>query len=221
MLHEQKIFSTGCILCAATAFCLFGQLAFADSFRLAEFQHISFEKIPSTKYSEEAGIINAEVASSSSFLLKPFSEVKNIKKVQWRWKVTGDLNVKSFDELKSKSGDDALFRIGLIKAGSAPTVPFFAPSWIKAIRDHMKLPGAEMQYLVSGGPAAKGAKWVSPYTDSMNLLQVESTPEESGWHLAQHSFSDSLKVVGLWLMADGDNTKSKFSVSVKDLEFTE
>ncbi len=200
---------------------LFGQAALAETVRLEEFHHVIFKDIPATKYSEEEGAIKADVASSSSFLLQPFTVVKTIKKVQWRWKMTGDLKVESFSQLKTKAGDDAVIRIGLIKSGSAPTVPFFAPSWIKAIKDHMKLPGDEMQYLMAGGPADSGASWVSPYSKSMSMLQAASLAEEGGWHLSQHVFTEPLKVVGIWLMADGDDTKSNFSVSIKNLEFTE
>ena len=129
--------------------------------------------------------------------------------------------MESFDQLKSKAGDDAVIRIGLIKSGEAPMIPFFAPVWIKAIKEHMKLPGAEMQYLIAGGPAAPGATWVSPYTSSMSMLQVQSTSEADGWHLAQHTFAEPLKIVGLWLMSDGDGAKSSFVVSLKDLEVFE
>ncbi len=193
----------------------------AETFRLDDFHNITFDKIPSTKYSEKEGVMTAEVASSSSFLLKPFTSIKLVKKIQWRWKVVGDLKVGSYDELRTKIGDDAILRIGLIKSGDAPMVPFFAPAWVNAIQSHMKLPGTEMQYLVVGGPAPSGATWVSPYTSSMSLRQVQSTTDSDGWNLAQQSFSEPMKVVGLWLMSDGDGTKSTFVVSLKDLELLE
>jgi len=194
---------------------------FASSYRFADFHHISFGNIPATKYSQEEDAIKADVASSSSFLLKPFSSVKNIKKVQWRWRMTGDFKVDSFALLQSKAGDDAVVRVGLIKSGYAPMAPFFAPSWIKAIKDYLKLAGAQMHYVVAGGPAPAGAAWVSPYSKSMTMVQAKSSVEKDGWTLSQHDFQESIKVVGLWLMADGDNTKSNFSVLIKDLRVTE
>ena len=221
MLRKLPSVSRSMSMCFAAVFLLNTQLAGAEAFRLSDFHHITFDKIPTTKYSEKEGVITAEVASSSSFLLRPFPAIKLIRKVQWRWKVVGDFKVRSIDDLKSKSGDDAVLRVGLIKSGDAPMVPFFAPAWIKAIQSHMKLPGTEMQYLVAGGPAAAGATWVSPYSSSMNLRQVESTTEVDGWNFAQHTFPVPIKVVGLWLMSDGDGTKSSFVVSLKDLEVFE
>jgi hypothetical protein len=55
----------------------------------------------------------------------------------------------------------------------------------------------------------------------MSMLQVSTVKEPDEWYFAQHSFSVPVKVVGLWLMSDGDNTKSNFSVLIKDLEILE
>ncbi len=205
----------------AVALSLLCQSGLAETFRLDEFQHVTFDKIPATKYSEKEGVIIADVASSSSFLLKPFPVIKKIKRVQWRWKLAGNFKVESFDQMKTKAGDDAVVRLGLIKPGDAPMIPFFAPVWVKAIRDQMKLPGSEMQYLIAGGPVAPGTTWVSPHTSSMSMLQIQSTNEADGWHLAQHTFAEPFKVVGIWLMSDGDGAKSTFVVSLKDFEVFE
>lgn len=221
MLRRLPTFNRSKSFSFVATLILLNQSAVAEVFRFDDFHHITFEKIAATKYSEKEGVITAEVASSSSFLLKPLPAIKRIRKVQWRWKVVGDFKIKSFDQLKTKAGDDAVLRLGLIKSGDAPMVTFFAPAWINAIQSHMKLSGSEMQYLVVGGPAAPGATWVSPYTGSMNMRQVESATEADGWNLAQYTFAEPFKVVGLWLMADGDGTKSSFVVSVKDLEVLE
>ena len=55
----------------------------------------------------------------------------------------------------------------------------------------------------------------------MSMLQFQSTFEADGWNLAQHTFAEPLKLVGLWLMTDGDGAKSTFVVSIKDLEVFE
>ncbi len=202
----------------AISFTFLGHVAAAETFGFGDFKHITFEKVSPTRYSEKEGVISAEVVSSSSFLLKPFPAIKQIRKIKWRWKMSGDFRVRSLDELKTKAGDDAVLRVGLIKSGNAPMVPFFAPAWIKAIQSQMKLSGTEMQYLVVGGPAAPGSAWVSPYTNSMNMRQVQSTIEADGWNLAEYTFPEPIMVVGLWIMSDGDGTQSRFVVSLKDLE---
>lgn len=194
------------------------QAAAAESLMIDQFRHITFDKIPQTKYEQDGTGIKADVAGSSSFLLKAFPAARTVKGLKWKWKYAGDYKVSSAEQLRSKKGDDTIFRVGLIKSGSAPMVPFFAPAWIKAINEHMKQPGDAMVYYVAGGPAKPGSQWESPYSDSMTLIQTESVATADGWFQVVQAIRPPITATGLWLMADGDNTDSKFSVWVKDLE---
>ena len=101
-------------------------------------------------------------------------------------------------------------------SGEAPSIPFFAPAWIKAIGDNMKLPSDKLLYLVVGAKNKPGARWESP-SDSMNFLALASTPGKDGWMKVDHTFKTPHKVVGLWIMADGDNPESVFETRVKSL----
>ncbi|SME95805.1 DUF3047 domain-containing protein [Pseudobacteriovorax antillogorgiicola] len=185
----------------------------------SEFEHITFDDIPPTKYRlEKPDTLVAEVKQSSSILLKPFAKVQSIQKVQVLWQSSGQLKLKDTSHEKKKSGDDALFRIGLILSGEAPMVPFFAPAWVKKSRDVLKLASDRMLYLVVGSPSAPGSRWESPYSSSIESLVMESKPSAEGWQAAEVSFEKPLKVVGLWLFADGDDTKSEFTSRLKDLK---
>ncbi|MBE9560886.1 MAG: hypothetical protein IMF15_08850, partial [Proteobacteria bacterium] len=42
-----------------------------------------------------------------------------------------------------------------------------------------------------------------------------------GWHAARYQFSEPVRVVAIWLMADGDDTHSAFTVSVRDIRLVE
>jgi hypothetical protein len=44
---------------------------------------------------------------------------------------------------------------------------------------------------------------------------------QQGWNKAYYQFSEPLKVVAIWLMADGDDTQSAFTVSVKNINLQE
>lgn len=193
----------------------------AESLMLDQYRHVTFKKIVETKYSQDGNGLKAEVDGSSSFLLGAFSAPRTIKTLRWTWKFAGNLMVGSAAALAAKQGDDAMLRIGLIKEGNAPLVPFFAPSWTEAIRNHMKLPGDELTFFIAGGPAKPGAKWVSPYTNSMRLVQVESVLQPDGWMLVNHTMAVPIKTVGLWIMSDGDNSGSKFTIWLKDLTIGE
>jgi hypothetical protein len=52
----------------------------------------------------------------------------------------------------------------------------------------------------------------------MRIRVLASRPVDGGvWNAAEASFSPPLKVVGLWLMADGDNSKSSFRTELRKL----
>lgn len=199
----------------------FPQSLHAESLALDQFRHVTFKNIGPTSYTQDGSGLKAEVNGSSSFLLSAFNRTRIVKSLKWSWKFTGDYKVNSAEVLTTKKGDDAILRVGLIKEGSAPMVPFFAPSWVKAIREHMKLPGDELTYFVAGGPAKPGAKWNSSYSDSMHLIQVESVLQEDGWMQVSYDLGEPIKAVGLWIMSDGDNSGSKFTVWLKNLVIVE
>lgn len=161
------------------------------------------------------------VKKSSSFLLLPFSEIKNVKSVQFEWKSTGKLNVSSPKIEQSKKGDDFFMKLGLVLSGDAPFIPFFAPSWIKAIRNIAKLPSDKVLYLVSGTKTPPGNTWESPYTSDLTYRSLESKPtSEKPWLESSYSFTKPMAVVGLWLMADGDNSQSEFQSTIRNIQLT-
>ncbi len=81
----------------------------------------------------------------------------------------------------------------------------------------MKLPTDRMLYLVVDAKHAPGELWESPYSGSMTLMSVASVEGKDGWRQAAVAFPEPKQVVGLWLMADGDDTGSTFETRLKDL----
>lgn len=198
---------------------VFGASAYGGAIDLntAKLKHITFDDLPTTNYSYNSGVLTMKVKKSASFLLKPLEQVTAVSRVAFEWKGLGQLKVKNAEDEKSKDGDDSRFRLGLILSGEAPTIPFFAPAWIKAIRDNMKLPSDQLLYMVVDTKNKPGTIWDSPYSDSMRLLSIASSPIEGGWMKVDHKFDRPYKVVGLWFMADGDNTESTFETLLRNL----
>ncbi len=180
---------------------------------------VTFSGIPPTRYTNEGPVLVASVEASSSFLLLPFAKAESVRAVQFAWKPDGGPQVNDAAHEASKAGDDAALRVGLILAGSAPLVPFFAPSWIKAVRDSLLLPSDELVYLVVGAKHAPGETWPSPYSSSITYRAVGDTPLAEGWRQARVVLPQAVDVVGVWLMADGDGTKARFTTRLKDLVF--
>jgi hypothetical protein len=204
----------------ATALTSSGDLrAAAIDLAPSSFHHITFPKIPPTTYGGDARSLVATVARSSSLLLQPFAATRVVRAAHITWRSAGDLRQTSVATEQTKDGDDARLKIGLLLAGPAPFIPFFAPAWAKAIRDHMTLSTDHALVLVAGALAPVGTRWPSPHADDITMLSIASGPAAAGgsWRRSDVAFPEPLAVVGLWIMADGDDTQSSFTTEVKEL----
>ncbi len=180
--------------------------------------HITFDSIPETNYKLASdNSLEIDVNESSSFLLMSFKKITPVSKVSFQWKKVGDLKVKDSKDEQEKSGDDMPLRIGLLLHGKAPLVPFFAPGWIKMIKEKLHHPSESLIYLVVGSKTPAGSTWPSPYDSSIKYESLPSKTAENGWNQTTVEFPQR-KVVGLWLMADGDNSKSSFKTFLRNLE---
>lgn len=183
----------------------------------AEFHAITFDKIPPTIYARADGGLKMVVAKSSSFLVQAFVAKRSVGAVSFEWRTDGALAVSDAAVEKTKDGDDGRLKIGLMLAGKAPTIPFFASAWIKDVRDFLKLPSDHLDVLIVGTKSPPGTKWSSPYADSMEYFALGGDALTGGWQRSQFKFAKPVEVVGLWLMADGDNTASTFTTWLRNL----
>lgn len=181
--------------------------------------HIIFsDEIRPTHYTvNKYGLLTAKVRYSASALIYAFDRPRKISEVSFVWKPEGFIKTMSYKQETTKKGDDFYLRIGLILSGPKPFIPFFAPAWVKAIRGALKLPSDKMIYLTAGAWAKPGTIWPSPYTDSMTNISVGSQDLKYNWRRSTYKPKKPLTVVGIWIMADGDNTGSKFTTKLKSL----
>ncbi len=184
---------------------------------VSAYKHITFKGIKPTHYYNLRDRLLARVENSASALLYAFDKVRPVRRISFRWKLRGRLRVRSKQHEKSKAGDDAYFRIGLMLHGKAPAVPFFAPAWIKMTQRHMRLPAAKITYVAISSRHGYGESWLSPYDRSIRIVAINRRVAADRFTQVTYQFDRTLQVVGLWLMADGDDTGSRFSVSIKDL----
>jgi|GEM_PF-1035885 len=186
-----------------------------DDWRKAH--HVEFKKITPTKYQIVNNTISAQVESSGSALVLPFSTPRKVSAV--RVKMTFENAMANFPSQKrvQREGDDFILRVGLLMHGKAPWVPFIAPEWVKMLQSVMIHPSDKMIYQVAAMPQELPAKWVSPYSDSVfnELMSCHPMTSVNEWECATRF--ELREIVGLWLMADGDDLKSKNSVVIKSL----
>lgn len=189
----------------------------AFSLQADKLEHIQFEKIKPNRITYQGQQLQIDVDNSASILMLSFDTIKPLNKISFEWRSeSGPLAKDSQHELK-RSGDDAIFKLGLLLASDDDLLNPFVPSWLKQVREQLKYPSEEMIYLVVGARHTPGERWISPYNKRITMVSVASQEMDSGWQRSNFQPEQPLNVVALWLMADGDNTHSAFSVAVKNI----
>jgi len=187
---------------------------------LKSFHEINFDGIKKTKYQFSKNTLEMTVNKSSSALVLPLKKITTLERVSFLWKTKGQIKTKSAKHETTKSGDDFPLRIGLCISGKAPMVPFFAPAWIKKIKNILFHPSDHMEYLIAGSKHQPLSSWKSPYSSSMRYIALPNKLQSDGWNLVDHKFKKEIIITALWVMADGDNTKSTFTTYLKNLFIT-
>ncbi|MCJ8276191.1 MAG: hypothetical protein HRT44_10490, partial [Bdellovibrionales bacterium] len=97
-------------------------------------QKFSFTRIQQNKFTFQKNNLKIEVDSSASPLIYKFSDVKKIKSIKARFKISGDpLNLNPKLDQGFRKNDDFSFRLGLVKKGSKSLNWMerqMAPSWV-------------------------------------------------------------------------------------------
>jgi hypothetical protein len=187
------------------------------SLRLADFSEVAFDGVRKTIYANEGDALVANVRESSSILVHGLDRPIPVRHVAFEWRSTGQIRATDATQEESKAGDDAILRIGLILAGKAPMLPFMAPTWVKAVRDSLKLSSDRMMFLIPHSRHQPGARWESPYSGSIECIAVGAEPGVDGWLQSRVDWPTPVSVVGYWIMADGDDTMATFTTKVRHL----
>lgn len=204
-----------CMPLVLLAFQLHAEPVIVDKYSV---EHIHFKRINPNNVSFDDGIVRFSVNNSASFLLLAFDDIKNVNAVAFQWKAAGTLKKNSEQHERSRKGDDAWLRVGLILEGEPADVPeALLPRWMRQVRKTLKHPSNRMIYLLPGALHAPGTRWKSPFSDDVDMVSVSSSPASYGWKQVEHQFAETQRAVGLWIMADGDNTNSVFSSQLRNL----
>ena len=189
------------------------------------FEHIQFgSKQPNSYQYKDEGLF-IKVDNSASFLMQAFDKVKHVEAVSFEWQNQGQPAIDDSKHEQQRSGDDAIFKLGLLIESDEALTEFFLPAWMRQVDALLKIPSEEILFLVAGAKHAAGQTWVGPYNRRITMIAMNDTAEDAtlqqGWNKAYYQFSEPLKVVAIWLMADGDDTHSVFTVSVRNINLQE
>lgn len=219
----MKIFSRPCITLYVISMILstaaFPTIAPAETILLQaeDFEHIQFKKITASNYTFHQQILQIDVDKSASFLMLPFDAVKTIHRVSFEWRSNGEPQIESAQQEEQRKGDDAVFKLGLLLKSDDAILNPFLPPWMKRVEALLKYPSENMINLVAAAKHQTGEQWPNPYNKRVTTIAVGSVSSGQGWNEARYQFVQPVEVVGLWLMADGDNTESSFTAYIKNI----
>lgn len=189
------------------------------SLTAGDFEHIQFSTKSPNIYQYSDNELRIEVDNSASFLMRAFDKVKVIEKIDFEWKSDGSPQIRDAAHESQRDGDDAVFKLGLLIESDDELDTVFLPAWMRRVNALLHFPSAEMIFLVAGAKHQQRQRWSGPYNHRMTMISMSSFPDEaaSGWNKVSYHFEQPVKVVALWLMADGDDTHSKFTSKIKNI----
>ena len=182
---------------------------------------VTFKHILPNAISLSKQMMTIEVNSSASFTLLPFDSIKPVTRVDFEWSSRGQLKLDSASLEATREGDDARLRIGLVLLGENPGfINPLTPDWLKTVRKRLHFPSQSLIYLIAGARHSPGSIWLSPYNDQVTMIASKDTAIDDNWFHSSHTFTTPQPVIGLWIMADGDNTHSRFTTRLRKLVLT-
>lgn len=183
---------------------------------------LSYNKIKPNRVSFNADHLVIDVQGSSGPIVYPFESPKALSELTIKAKIDGNLSLKG--EQGSKGSDDFRLRVGLVYEGQK-TLSFIqkkiAAKWIKTLFDLAK----------GKAEGIKEVYFYNTYTDSKLKNKIRKHPlskllrEEFSLHINKEGVIDQKitlnpdeKVLGLWISSDGDDTRSKFKITINKIE---
>ncbi|WP_372656314.1 hypothetical protein [Halobacteriovorax sp.] len=187
-----------------------------------KWQTVTYSKIPSNKITNVNNSLKVTVNSSSSALVFPFKKTTHIESLFIKARVEGDINYSGL-EPGNEGADDFPLRVGLILKGEN-TLNFFqkalAPKWLVELDTLAKEKGGfdkiHSFIFYTTPPTFKSRE----HPLSSHFYESVAAPFKNS--KIEYTTPLNLKdVIGIWMSADGDDTKSSFTVTIDKIEILE
>ena len=116
----------------------------------------------------------------------PFEDIVTTKKVSFLWKSKGLIKIKDKNHEKSKLGDDAILRIGLITMKKNPSKLigniFGKPGWLRDVEETLIHNGGNLIYLLPKTKNKYPESWNSPYSSLIKMVPTKTTFFNNDWN---------------------------------------
>lgn len=189
----------------------------------ATWSALSFRNIPPIRHEVANGNITLHVDKGAGGIVRALPANTQVRSITVRGRVEGRI-ISDPDALWEQEADDQYLRVGLIHAGGKPLGMFrraAAPAWIRTLDDVLTSDGRGPSR-IDNLMLAPHAAWVgrsrgNPAMDDIHE-RIVATPEQDGSFVITAEFDEPVDALGLWLMADGDDTASTFKVVITAIE---
>ncbi|MBT3236734.1 MAG: hypothetical protein HN353_12330 [Bdellovibrionales bacterium] len=206
----KKLFISSSILCTVVLVPLPEQTLFKT---------IRFKGIPASKVIHFKQGLTFKVDSSNSTYIYPFRDINEIGSILVEGSMTGVLNLRGKQQGTSNA-DDYIFKIGLIIAGEKRlnfAQRLIAPNWViemeNILPNNIGVERVEFYIMVSDR-SILNTKRVHPLSDLFIENRVWLYDKNKKYFSHKYQLNQKMRVIGLWISSDGDNTKSKFSMTL-------
>lgn len=191
----------------------------------ADWQSLQFRRIPPIETQLTEGRLTLKVQSSAGGLVRQLPKGTRVQSLIVTGSVEGELKVDA-DRLWQKGHEDAYLRVGLIVAGGRPLgrlERLIAPAWIVTL-DEVLCADGRAPSAIHNQLLVPHAAWIGQQRPNPHMAQLVdhmvATPDANGRFTLRVDLPEALELVGLWLMADGDDSGSTFTVTVDSLELS-
>ena len=185
-------------------------------------ESLSFPEVPANKVVFTTDELQIEVRRSASVLLHFFETTQSVKKLRITGKVEGSLKGVSVE--KAESPADSLLRVGLIEPGQRKMNPLqriAAPQWLEDLEtrvlEHARGIASIRCYHLLPDRRSIGPMRDHPMTSLLREKNHAAPDAEGNFELLIERDAP-IPMIGLWLLADGDDTDSEFVVTIQSIE---
>jgi hypothetical protein len=190
----------------------------------ARWQVLQYRSLPPHRIRFSSAGLEMAVEGSAMPLIYPLPGRPRVSAIRVKGRVEGALRIPPGRQGEEKL-DDYVFRIGLVEPGER-TLSFLqrqlAAAWIRKLFElapkgtgiskiHFFNVGAEKTHI--------GRQRQHPLSDLI-VERVVAVPRADGRFDFAHALERPLETIAVWLSSDGDDTASKFTVLVEQIEFS-
>jgi hypothetical protein len=188
----------------------------------SKWQVLQYSSLPPHRIRFSNAGLEMTVEGSAMPLIYALPERLRVGSIRVKGRLEGTLRVPP-ERQGEKKFDDYVFRIGLVERGER-TLNFvqrqFAAAWVRKLFElapkgsgiskiHFFNVGAEKAHI--------GRQRQHPLSDLI-VEQVVAVPRTDGRFDFAHALDRPLETIAVWLSSDGDDTASKFTVLVEQIE---